>query len=237
MGEGAEVRKAFDGPTVEHDELISFFEARIAEEYSRSSDASESASKTSDFLDKTGLNSQAASWGKTILKKLPKKDGQAKAMDIIRSMKAMLPMLENHVGGQGTAEMFPEDEPSKPKAEAGMNSPETQPEPTEDPDEELATFADEEVDEETAEFNAEVDEVMDEAEPEPKQADPFENDAHGRGMHDYAEGVARDDNPFDETLMKHGLWNTGWDEAAELDNTETGRGMENVVKPAFGGAE
>ncbi len=67
--EGAAVREAFDGPEVEHDALISFYEARIAEEHARSSDASESAAKVNQFLEETGLNSQACSWGKSILKK------------------------------------------------------------------------------------------------------------------------------------------------------------------------
>jgi hypothetical protein len=111
--EGQEVREAFDGPKVEHDQLMSELEARIAEEYSRASDSSESAAKVAKFLEETGLNGQAVKWVKSILKKLPKKDGQVKAMDIIRSLELILPMAKNHVGGQGTAEMQlePSDEP------------------------------------------------------------------------------------------------------------------------------
>ncbi len=103
--EGAEVREAFDGPKVEHDALIDQIQERSAEEYSRASDAGESAAKVKEFLEETGLNSQAFSWLKSILKKLPKKDGQAKAMDVIRSLKTGLPMIEAHVAGQGTVEM------------------------------------------------------------------------------------------------------------------------------------
>tara|TARA_R110000851_G_scaffold22626_13_gene67027 strand:- start:104 stop:610 length:507 start_codon:yes stop_codon:yes gene_type:complete len=103
--EGQEVREAFDGPKVEHDALISHYAARDHEKGERSSDASESADKTNKFLDETGLNSQALRWGGSIVGKLAKKDGQNKAMDIIRSMKCLLPMLENHVAGQGTTEM------------------------------------------------------------------------------------------------------------------------------------
>ncbi len=112
MSEGKEVREAFDGPQIDHDELIAELEARIREEHARSSDASESAAKIAQFIEDTGVNSQALGWAKTILKKLPKKDGQHKAMDIIRSLEAMLPMLKDHVGGQGTAEMDldPDDE-------------------------------------------------------------------------------------------------------------------------------
>ncbi len=90
---------------VEHDALIQQILDRSAEEYARSSDAGESAAKVKEFLEATNLNSQAFSWLKSILKKLPKKDGQAKAMDIIRSLRVGLDMIEDHVQGQGTTEM------------------------------------------------------------------------------------------------------------------------------------
>ena len=117
--EGQEVRRAYDGPDLDHDKLIDQIEARSAEEYARGSDAAESGAKLKTFLEETGMNSQAFSWSKSILKKLPKKDGQAKAMDVIRSLKKALPMIEAHVAGQTTAEMFPEDEqrPDETKAD------------------------------------------------------------------------------------------------------------------------
>lgn len=99
------VEEVFEGPTLDHDALMSQFANRSAEEYARSSDAGESAAQTKQFLEETGLNSQAFSWLKAIFKKLPKKDGQSKAMDVIRSLYAGLPMVEAHVMGQGTAEM------------------------------------------------------------------------------------------------------------------------------------
>lgn len=102
---GREVREAYDGPTVDHDALISNIEARIREEHARQSDGSESAAKTAAFLEETGLNSQAFSWGGVIVRKLAKKDGQMKAMDIIRSLKTIIPMIESHVAGQGSVEM------------------------------------------------------------------------------------------------------------------------------------
>jgi hypothetical protein len=138
MGEGREVRLAYDGPSFDHDGLISEIERIAREEHSRSSDASESAAKTAEFIEETGINSQALSWLKAIVKKLPKKDGQAKAMDIIRSLEAGLPMVRAHVEGQGTAEMFPDE-----------------------PEEEAPTGVDDNPDDaETAEFNAEVDKVV-----------------------------------------------------------------------------
>lgn len=108
MSEGKEVRQAFDGPDLEHDALIEQINSRSAEEYERGSDASESGAKIKEFLEETGMNSQAFTWCKSIMKKLPKKDGQAKAMDIIRSLKTALPMIESHVAGQSTPDMFPE---------------------------------------------------------------------------------------------------------------------------------
>ncbi|UWQ30227.1 hypothetical protein [Leisingera sp. M523] len=164
--EGAQVRQAFDGPTVEHDALIGQFAERIREERARSSDSSESAAKANKFLEDTGLNSQAYSWGKTIVKKLDMKDGQHKAMDVIRSMEAILPMLKDHVGGQGTGEMNlegpkPKEEAkatakpaakpkrtAKPKADSKAN-PAPKPKADAKPD-----------DQETEEFNSEVDQVM-----------------------------------------------------------------------------
>ena len=88
------------GLEIDHDDLITQIEERSAEEYARGSDAAESGAKLKEYLEETGMNSQAFSWCKTILKKLPKKDGAIKAMDVIQSLKIALPMIENHVQGQ-----------------------------------------------------------------------------------------------------------------------------------------
>jgi hypothetical protein len=98
---------------VTHDDLISELGQRKHEETKRKSDASESGDKTKKFLERTGLNSQAFSWGGSILKKLDKKDGEAKAMDIIRSLEVMLPMLKNQVQGQSTMDMDLEPAPDE----------------------------------------------------------------------------------------------------------------------------
>ncbi|WP_010137566.1 hypothetical protein [Oceanicola sp. S124] len=92
-------------PEFGHDQLLGQIQARSDEEYERQSDAGESAAKLTEFLDETGMNGQAFGWLKSIVKKLPKKNGQAKAMDIIRSLKKGLPMVEAHVQGQGSGEM------------------------------------------------------------------------------------------------------------------------------------
>ncbi|GGE30160.1 hypothetical protein GCM10011360_17770 [Primorskyibacter flagellatus] len=125
--EGQKVREAMDGPTFEHDALIDQIEARAKEEYERGSDAGESAAKTKEFIEKTGMNSQAFSWSKSILKKLPKKDGAHKAMDIIRSLKRAIPMLENHITGQSSEDMF------DGKAPEGQGDTEEQPEAAPEP--------------------------------------------------------------------------------------------------------
>lgn len=102
---GQDQVQEFEGPDLEHDALLSHFAARIKEAKERSSDASESSAKSAEFMKETGLNSQAHSWGISILKKLDMKNGQLKAMDVIESLKVMIPLLENHVRGQGTIGM------------------------------------------------------------------------------------------------------------------------------------
>lgn len=124
--EGAAVRQAYDGPEVSYDQLVSEFQARVKEQRARSSDSSESSAKTKNFLDQTGLNSQAYRWAMTIFKKLDMKDGQHKAMDIVRSLDVLVPLMHTLIGGAGTGEMDldgpeakAEAKPAaKPKAEA-----------------------------------------------------------------------------------------------------------------------
>lgn len=105
--EGEEVRLAYDGPSLEHDELIDEIEARNRDDAKRSSSAGESRQKIGEFLDATGMNSQAFSICRSILKK---PDTQ-KAMDVILSLEKALPMVRAHVTGQGTADMFPDHNP------------------------------------------------------------------------------------------------------------------------------
>lgn len=104
-GIGEKIRKSLDGPQVEHDALINQIEARAKEQRARTMDAGESGAKVQHFLEQTGLNSQAYSWLSSIFKKLDKKDGQHKAMDVITSLETGLPLLKNHVLGQGTDPM------------------------------------------------------------------------------------------------------------------------------------
>ena len=94
-----------DEPSCNHDQLIDHINARAAEEYERRSDAAESGALVKEFTEETGLNKKAYGWLKAIMKELPKKNGQQRAMDIIRSLQFALPMIENHVVAQGTSEM------------------------------------------------------------------------------------------------------------------------------------
>lgn len=104
-GEGAEVRAAFDGPTIDHDELIDFSLKHNERDRKRASSAGEDRADIKGFLDRTDLNSKALSLFRTLLKVNDRDNGQAKAMDIIRSIEAGLPMVKAHIAGQGSAEM------------------------------------------------------------------------------------------------------------------------------------
>ena len=96
QSEGAGVRFAINGPDCDHDRLISFAAARNEEDAERASSAGESRQLIGDFLEDTGMNGKALSWLRVILKQKT----TDKAMDIIRSLKHGLPMVEQHLGGQ-----------------------------------------------------------------------------------------------------------------------------------------
>lgn len=106
--EGAAVRHAYDGPDIEHDQLIDEISARNHEDKLRSSSAGESRQKIGAFLEETGMNSQAFSWCRTILKK----PDTAKAMDVILSLEKALPMVKAHIAGQEPP--LPMPEPAQP---------------------------------------------------------------------------------------------------------------------------
>jgi hypothetical protein len=98
--EGAAVRAAMDGPSIEHDALIDQIEARNREDKQRASSAGESRAAIKEFLEDTDLHPKAFSMFRTILKLLDRDNGQHKAQDLIRSLKAGIPLVEAHVGGQ-----------------------------------------------------------------------------------------------------------------------------------------
>lgn len=141
MGEGKTVRQAFDGPDIDHDTLISRASRHNDEDAERASSAGETRADIGNFLEDTGLNSKAYSVLRQIMKVAGK--SQDKAMDIIRSLKTGLPMVESHVAGQSTTDMF-DGNPPEEKAE----------------EEAPTDVADEADDPETEEFNAAVDDAM-----------------------------------------------------------------------------
>jgi len=146
--EGRSVNVAFTGPSIEHDKLIAFSATRNAEDRKRASSAGESRATIKEFLDETGMNGKALSWCRQILKIADKDDGQAKAMDVIMSLKKCLPMIESHVSGQGSM-AFDLDEPEHFESEV----------PTEIADR-MFVEGDPEIAEESAAFEKHLDEVV-----------------------------------------------------------------------------
>jgi len=105
MNEGREVRIAMNGPDLDHDNLIGHLSDCNDADHRRASSAGETRASIKAWLEETGMNSKARSVCASILKQLPKDDDQHKAMDIIMSLEAALPMVKAHVSGQGTATM------------------------------------------------------------------------------------------------------------------------------------
>ena len=92
-------------PEITHEQLIAFILDRNREDKDRASDAGSSRQKIGAFIEETGVNGQALSWMRSTVKKLDKKDGQLKALDIIGSLEALLPMIKEHVVNAGTKPM------------------------------------------------------------------------------------------------------------------------------------
>lgn len=151
--EGAEVRFAMNGPDVDHDRLISFAAARNEEDAERASSAGESRQLIGEFLEDTGMNGKALSWLRVILKQ-KKTD---KAMDIIRSLKHGLPMVEQHLGGQQSEMDLDAEEPPPAMDMVEDDLPKPTYEANFDPK------GDAEIDEDTDDFLAHLAEVSKEA--------------------------------------------------------------------------
>jgi hypothetical protein len=98
---------------IEYDTLIAAITARNKEDGERASSAGESRQKIGEFLETTGMNGQAFSWCRSILKK--KKYSQQ--MDVLISLEEALPMIRAAVMG-GQTEMVLDAAPEEaPKAE------------------------------------------------------------------------------------------------------------------------
>lgn len=139
MTEGQEVRRAFDGPDIDHDQLIGRASRHNMEDADRASSAAETRQDIGAFLESTGLNNKAYSVLRQIMKAGDK--SRDKAMDVIRSLEKGLPMVKSHIGGQTTAEMdFPE--------------------PVDEGDLPNQSYTEHEPSDEERDFNDEVDEVV-----------------------------------------------------------------------------
>lgn len=111
--EGTEVRHAMNGPDIEHDHLIGKIDKWNGEDRARASTAAETRGEIGQFVETTGMNAKALSFLRLIKKAAQKDGGQAKAMDIIRSIEKGLPMVKADIAGQ--ADLFSDEpEPVEP---------------------------------------------------------------------------------------------------------------------------
>ena len=128
------------------DKFIDFALERNSEDRGRAEDAGASRQKIGQFIDQTGINGKALSWGRQILKVNDKKNGEQKAIDIILSLEEVLPAVKNHVLGQGTGQLGLGD-PADYEAEGDEP-------PADDPDDDLVPVGDEDIDDEAQAFEA-----------------------------------------------------------------------------------
>lgn len=98
--EGTEVRHAMNGPEIEHDHLIGKIDKWNGEDRARASTAAETRGEIGQFTESTGINPKALSFLRSIKKVAAREGGQAKAMDIIRSIESGLPMVKADISGQ-----------------------------------------------------------------------------------------------------------------------------------------
>jgi hypothetical protein len=98
--EGKAVRRAINGPDVDHDALIGNIGKWNAADRGRASSAAETRGDIGRFMETTGMNGKALSMLRTILKEAQKDEGGSKARDIIRSLEKGLPFVKDEIGGQ-----------------------------------------------------------------------------------------------------------------------------------------
>jgi hypothetical protein len=151
QSEGSDVRRAYDGPDIEHDQLIGFIEARNREDGERASSAGESRQMIGDFLEQTNMNAKALSTCRTIMKQKT----TDKAMDIVRSLEAALPMLKAHLGGQQSEMDLDPSEPEFVDPDAELPD---LPKPSYKPD--FSPTGDADIDDETVAFEDNLAEVQ-----------------------------------------------------------------------------
>lgn len=116
--EGTEVRHAMNGPDIDHDKLIGKIDKWNGEDRARASTAAETRGEIGQFTESTGVNPKALSFLRSIKKVAAREGGQAKAMDIIRSIEKGLPMVKADIGGQQSEMDLADQEPvTEPEVE------------------------------------------------------------------------------------------------------------------------
>lgn len=151
MTEGQDVRRAYDGPDIEHDQLLGKIGQHNQEDAERASSAAVTRQDIGTFVDDTGLHKTAYSWLRRI-KKISEKS-QDQAMDLIRSLKKGIPMLEADISGQSeldfdggeVADDMTEGDDGDDYGDDGVDEGQT---------------LDDEPDEEAIDFNSAVDDVV-----------------------------------------------------------------------------
>lgn len=128
--EGKTVRVALSGPDIEHDQLIGKIDKWNGEDRERASSAAETRGEIGGFVENTGMNAKALSMLRTIKKAAARDGGQAKAMDIIMSLKKGLPFVEADITGQQAGLPF-EDQDT---IASGLEPAEALPKPSYTPD-------------------------------------------------------------------------------------------------------
>lgn len=120
---------------IDKSEVLEAMQGFNTEDSERASDAGESRQRIGEFLNKTSLNNKAFSHCRAVLRF--KKDD--KRQDWLRSMRALMPLMEEQIAANGTLDAF--DVPAAAK-EAAQEAPEDE-EPTRlDADPEIAEEAD-----------------------------------------------------------------------------------------------
>lgn len=97
---------------IDQDLVLSKMQGFNQEDGERASDAGKSRQEIGEFLQETGINNKAFSQCRTVLKM--KKDTQRQ--DWLRSMRALMPLMEEQIASSGTRDAF--DVPAGAKAAA-----------------------------------------------------------------------------------------------------------------------
>lgn len=134
--EGKAVRVAIEGPDIEHDKLIGNIDKWNGEDRERASSAAETRGEIGQYTESSGMNAKALSMLRTIKKAAARDGGQAKAMDIIMSLKKGLPMVEADITGQQAQLPFEATEPDVvgDVADKGLEPTDALPAPSYSPD-------------------------------------------------------------------------------------------------------